>query len=157
MLSLIGTESNYCLQYELLRSQSTLEKQSALLSALEVPMPSKPSALATGRVLTLPEQALRGLLTLQRVTTSFEEKVAAGGSSGLSVEGIMKVIAREVEANGLGGGRGREIEEPVYASSHFVSLPIDADLALQPTIGLACRHWICEVGLWRWISTAVLV
>lgn len=112
MLSLIRTGSENCLQYELLRSQSTLKKQSALLAALEVPIPAKPTALAKGRVFTLPERSIRALLTLQKVTTSFEEKVATGGSSGLSVSGVMKVIAKEVEANGLGVGRGREIEEP---------------------------------------------
>lgn len=116
MLSLIRTESDNCLQYELLRSQSTLKKQSALLIALEVPMPAKAMTLAKGRALTLPERALRALLTLQKVAISFEEKVAAGGSSGLSVSGVMKVIAKEAEANGLGGGRGREIEEPAYVS-----------------------------------------
>jgi len=112
MLSLNKTGSENRLQYELLRSQSTLKKQDALLTALEVPMPAKPAA--KGKVLTLPERGLRALLTLQKVTTSFEEKVAIGGSSGLSVSGIMKVIAKEVEANGVGRGRGREIEEPVY-------------------------------------------
>ena len=121
MLSLIRTETQNHVQYELLRSQSTLRKQSALLSALEVPMPAKPAALAKGRVLTIPERAIRALLELQKVITSFEEKVAAGGSSGLSVSSIMKVIAKEIEANGLGGGRGREIEEPVYVSFHVAS------------------------------------
>jgi len=111
------TGSENCLQYELLRSQSTLKKQGALLTALEVPMPAKPAA--KGKVLTLPERALRALLTLQKVATSFEEKAAAGGSSGLSVSSIMRVIAKEVETNGLGGGRGREIEEPLYVTSRF--------------------------------------
>jgi len=124
MLSLIMTGSENRLQYELLRSQSTLKKQSALLTALEVPMPAKPPALAKGRVLTLPERALHAIMTLQKVTISFEEKVAAGGSSGLTVSGVMKVIAKEVEANGLGGGRGREIEEPAYVTSRFVFGPL---------------------------------
>jgi hypothetical protein len=121
MLSLMRTGSENRLQYELLRSQSTLKKQGALLIALEVPMPAK--LAAKGKALTLPERALRAILTLQKVTTSFEERVAVGGSSGLSVSGIMKVIAREVEANGLGGARGRELEEPVYVTSDFASRP----------------------------------
>lgn len=122
MLSLMRTESENRLQYELLRSQSTLKKQGALLTALEVPIPAKPAA--KGKVLTLPERALRALLTLQKITTSFEEKAAAGGSGGLSVSGIMRLIAKEVEANGLGGGRGREIEEPLYVTSQFASRPL---------------------------------
>jgi hypothetical protein len=116
------TGSENGLQYELLRSQSTLRKQGALLTALEVPMPVKPAA--KGKVLTLPERALRAHLTLQKVATSFEEKAAAGESSGLSVSGIMRVIAKEVEANGLGGGRGREIEEPLYVMFQFASRPL---------------------------------
>jgi len=121
---MIRTESENRLQYELLRSQSTLKKQGALFTALEVPIPTKPAAPANGRVSTLPERAQRALLTLQKVTASFEEKVAVGGSSGLSISGIMKVIANEVETNGLGGGRGREIEEPVYVTSHCASSPL---------------------------------
>lgn len=121
MPSLFRAKSENRLQYELLRSQSTLKKQGSLLTTLEVPMPAKLAALNKGRVLTLPERTLRALLTLQNVTASFEEKVAAGESS---VSGIMRVIAKEVEANGLGGGQGREIEEPVYVASHSAFRPL---------------------------------
>lgn len=138
-LSLVRTGSENHLQYELLRSQSTLKKQGALLTALEVPMPAKPAA--RGKVLTLPERALRALLTLQKIATSFEEKAAAGGSSGLSVSGIMKVIAKEVEANGLGSRRGREIEEPVYVLFPsfvfiFTRISLGGDRIPMPTLDL---------------------
>lgn len=148
------TGSENRLQYEILRSQSTLKKQGALLAALEVPMPAKPAA--KGKVLTLPDRTLRALLALQKIATSFEEKAAAEGSSGLSVSGIMRVIAKEVEANGLGSGRGREVEEPVYVTSHFASRPLyTCSHAFRPynrrrsdsNADVGFVKWACSDGL----------
>ena len=148
-LSLMRTGSENHLQYELLRSQSTLEKQGTLLTTLEVPMPPKPAT--KGKVLTLPERALRALLTLQRIATSFEEKAAAGGSNGLSVTGIMKVIAKEVEVNGLGSRRGREIEEPVYVLLPVLCIHIHGHVLSRrrsdSNADLGFVKWACSDGL----------
>ena len=148
MLSLMRNGPENRLQYEILRSQSTLKKQSALLAALEVPMPAKPAA--KGKVLTLPDRALRALLALQKIATSFEEKASAGGSSGLSVSGIMRVIAKEVEANGVGSGRGREIEEPVYVTSHFTSHPLYTCSRAIPPNNRRRSDSNADVGFVKW-------
>lgn len=76
-------------KYELVRSSSVLRKQAALLKVLSLPRP--------------PSGQLNDLEHLLNVTDFFTEKIEKGGGVDTS-QNVMKVIADEIEANGMHAG-----------------------------------------------------
>ncbi len=82
-------------QYELVRSSSILKKQVLLLKSLALPQPANiPPSYENEPV----ESSLSHLLT---VTDFYAEKIAENGTSIGNPKVAMKIVADEIEANGI--------------------------------------------------------
>ena len=86
-------------QYELVRSSGVLKKQELLLKSLALSYPSSTrSSLGNSSI----ENTLSHIL---KVASFYEEKVLSGGTVMGNVQDVLKIIAEDIEANGLHGAR----------------------------------------------------
>ncbi|KIM47751.1 hypothetical protein M413DRAFT_439420 [Hebeloma cylindrosporum] len=91
------------LVYELVRSLAVLKKQEALLKSFTL---SNPSSIPLLHGKSSIEDTLSHIL---KVASFYEEKVLSGGTAIGNVKDVLKIIAEDIEANGLHGAR--EISE----------------------------------------------
>jgi hypothetical protein len=102
-------------QYELIRSGPTIDKQMNILSALEVPLPSTSEEPPHSASLSTHAQALRAIRTIQGVSTYYQDKINQTGKE-MEIGDVMKVIATEVERDGIHIESQRNSEAPPYVS-----------------------------------------
>lgn len=101
------------MQYELVRAMETLKKQEALLKGLEIPMASRHRRTSSVAFRTH-AQLSRILSTL----TFYEGKITAARSS--SATSALRVVAKELEKDGLHGGQDQPLEELPYVEFPFL-------------------------------------
>ena len=86
-------------QYELVRSSTVLKKQEVLLKTLA---PSYSSSTRPSPGSSPIEDTLSHIL---KVASFYEEKVLSGDTAIGNVKDVLKIIAEDIEANGLHGAR----------------------------------------------------
>ncbi|PVG03294.1 hypothetical protein CPB86DRAFT_749524 [Serendipita vermifera] len=97
--------------YELIRSGPTIDKQMSILSALEVPLPSTSEEPPHSASLSPHAQALRAIRTIQNTSAYYQEKINQAGT-GMEIGDVMKVIATEVERDGIHIESRKDSEAP---------------------------------------------
>ncbi|KAF9486298.1 hypothetical protein BDN70DRAFT_793929 [Pholiota conissans] len=93
--------------YELVRSSSVLKRQEAVLKELALPYPSAVrSPLGDDHI----EDILAHIIMM---ADFYEDKIARAGTGIANANDVMKIIAAEIEANGLHGTRELDISAPM--------------------------------------------
>jgi hypothetical protein len=97
----------FVLQYKLIRSSSVLRKQAALLNTQNVARP--PASIQSNGT----QDARNALDHLLVVTDFYAEKIEEKGGGVETVQNVMKMIADEIEANGMHEVTGIRVVPPM--------------------------------------------
>lgn len=119
--------------YEIVRSKPTIDKQMDCLTSLEAPMPSA-TEKSRGGAPSIAAQALHAITTIQGMSTYYETKINEAGSS-MEIGDVMKVIAAEVERDGIRIDSSQSLDPPTRrtdptAEANFVKWACNDGLAL---------------------------
>jgi len=91
------------------------------------------------------------LANLERIAEHYEKTLAEGKAP--SAEAVMKLIAKEVEKEGIYGVEEQAVEDLPWVTRAHCRHVISLTYALQAILGRHCGLCICAMGVRRWTCT----